>query len=425
MNFNNDKNFGAFRKDIASSDVEKEKKLIEEGILDSNNVELIAKYAKDNRSKEAIDKVRELLESARKTGEEVVQNFLNAFKECENKKISYLNFENTDSGKLALSLLEKMPEPFKTAAYQKLEKYKKELQLRAELFEKHNDPREIWKEITGFDYVIDSSFKERFKTFLFEDVRGLFKTYHAASNNLEIRNNPFAVEFLIKDADSYNKLHSSEMGNSAQNTGGFFQGKYDIDISAINDTHKPSQLKNSFAGTSKHESEHAVHKKTNLVFTKTPNASRLGIRLYNNAKFESSKRMINGGIREGFCADLDRAKDEIFAHLKGGSDKTYLVRILSGKDVHSSYDYARYSRDESNKAIINNEFLLSHEKQQLKEAINFLQSEYERVLNNMIDVIYEKYQSVEFFRNVPINELWKYSNGKYSRTDFIIKEFKF
>ncbi len=43
----------------------------------------------------------------------------------------------------------------------------------------------------------------------------------------------------------------------------------------------------------------------------------------------------------------------------------------------------------------------------------------------MIEVIYEKNKSVEFLRNVPINELWKYSNGKYSRTDFIIKEFKF
>jgi hypothetical protein len=39
--------------------------------------------------------------------------------------------------------------------------------------------------------------------------------------------------------------------------------------------------------------------------------------------------------------------------------------------------------------------------------------------------LYKKNQSVEFFRNVPINELWKYSNGKYNRTDFIIKEFKF
>jgi hypothetical protein len=43
----------------------------------------------------------------------------------------------------------------------------------------------------------------------------------------------------------------------------------------------------------------------------------------------------------------------------------------------------------------------------------------------MLDVIYETNQSVEFFRNVPINELWKYSNGKYNRTDFIIREFKF
>ena len=65
------------------------------------------------------------------------------------------------------------------------------------------------------------------------------------------------------------------------------------------------------------------------------------------------------------------------------------------------------------------------EKQKLKEAIDFLQSEYDRVLKNMLEIVYDGNQSVEFFRNVPINELWKYSNGKYNRTDFIIKEFKF
>ena len=92
MNFNNNKHFGAFR-DLAGNDAVAEKALTEEEILDSNDVELIARYAKENRSQMAIDKVRELLELARKTGEEVVQNFLNSFKECKREKIDYLDFE--------------------------------------------------------------------------------------------------------------------------------------------------------------------------------------------------------------------------------------------------------------------------------------------------------------------------------------------
>ena len=50
---------------MADNDAGAERELTEKEVLDSNNVELIAKYAKENRSKLAIDKVRELLELAR------------------------------------------------------------------------------------------------------------------------------------------------------------------------------------------------------------------------------------------------------------------------------------------------------------------------------------------------------------------------
>src|SRR5680860_1206483 len=223
MNFNNEKNFGVLRKDIASNDFEKEKKLTEEEILDSNNVELLAKYAKENRRKAAIDKVRELLESARKTGEEVVQNFKNSFKECEREEKDYLYFENTESGKLALSLLEKMPEPFRTRANERLIEYKQELKYNTELSKKYNNnPVALWKEITGFDYRTDSDFKERFKAFLFKDVKALSEDYWA-NNKLKVDINPFAVEFLIRDTDSYNKLFSGTDNGASVDTAGFLK----------------------------------------------------------------------------------------------------------------------------------------------------------------------------------------------------------
>jgi len=95
MNFINDKHFGAIQKDTFDNNNKSGEELVENEVLNSNNVELIAKYAKENRSREAIARVRELLELARKTGEEVVQNFFNSFKECERKGMNYLKWDGT------------------------------------------------------------------------------------------------------------------------------------------------------------------------------------------------------------------------------------------------------------------------------------------------------------------------------------------
>lgn len=420
MNFNNDKHFGAIRNNIVVNDVEVEKNLTEEDILNSNNIELLVKYAKENRNKDAVDKVRELLELARKTGEEVVQNFFNSFKECERDGKDYLDFENTESGKLALSLLEKMPEPFKSRANEKLANYKQELKYNTELSKKHhNNPKTIWKEVTGFDYRTDSDFMERFKAFLFRDMQALSKDYWG-DNKLKVDINPFAVEFVIRDADSYNKLYSDKDNKASKDTGGFLQSGYKTAVTAINDV-----IGGNHSETSKHETEHAIHKKTNIIVADHSHMSRLGTRLYKNDRFDTNKKMVNGAIKESFYSYLERAKDETFAFSKGGENRKIVKSFLLDKGGSSHYDYSLDSRNTNHEIINNNEALSNNEKQTLKDALEFLQSEYDRVLKNMVDLVYEKNQSVEFFRNVPINELWKYSNGKYSRTDFIIKEFKF
>ena len=214
MNFNNDKHFGAPRNNIDVNDVETEKEPTEEEIFNSNNIELIAKYAKENRSKEAIDKVRELLESARKSGEVVVQNFFDAFKECETAKMDYLDFENTESGKLALGFLRKMPEPFKTVASNKLEEYKKELKYNTELFKKHkNNPEAIWKEVFGFNYYDIPDFKERFKTFFFKDVGAISKEYYK-NKTLGVKQDPFAINFFVEDQENFNKVYGQGKNNT-------------------------------------------------------------------------------------------------------------------------------------------------------------------------------------------------------------------
>lgn len=399
----------------------------EEDVLNSNNVELIAKYAKENRNKGAIDKARELLEFARKTGEEVVQNLFNSFKECERDGKDYLDFENTKSGKLALSLLETMPEPFKSRASEKLESYKQELKYNAELFKKHNnDPVTTWKEIAGFDYRTDSSFMERFKAFLFRDSQALSRGYWE-NNKLKMDINPFAVECIIRDVDSYNKLYLDEDNKASKDTGGFFKSKskFKTGITAINDTVWISIPKEEYIKTSKHETEHAIHEKTNPIITDRYYSSRLGSRLYKNDNFDSNKKMINKVSKETLYGYLERAKDEIFAHMKGGEKQKKVGYFLLDKTERGLYDYNKDNRTTSYNTINSNDLLLNDEKQKLKEAIDFMQSEYDRVLKNMIDVIYNENKSLEFFRNVPINELWKYSDGKYGRTDFIIREFKF
>lgn len=423
MNFNNDEYFGVLRHDMAGNDVEVEKELTEEEILNSNNVELIAKYAKENRSKEAIEKVRELLELARKSGEEVVQNFLNSFKECEREKIDYLNFENTESGKLALSLLEKMPEPFKTSANKKLEDYKEELEHNSELFKKHkNNPEEIWKEVFGFDYYDIPDFKERFKTFLFKDVGAISKRYYK-NNALEAKQDPFAINFFVEDQKNFDRAYSKDIKDAHDKFGGFSAGQDKTIINVIN-IDRDSQEKNTGRDIDEiisHESEHAIHRMTNPI-----NAILLEPDVLEEwMDFNYSKNRLNYTIKFDFEERLKKAKDETFAYLKGGADKEEVRHLLTNKDTDSPYDFSKETRRLNNESINNNKYLSEIEKQKLKEAINFLQSEYDRVLKNIVDVIYEKNQSVEFFRNVPINELWKYSDGKYNRMDFIIKEFKF
>lgn len=433
MNFNNDKRFGDFRDLTASGGSEAEKELSEEEVLNSNNVELIAKYAKENRSQESIDKVRELLESARKSGEAVVQNFLSSFQECEKEKMDYLNFENTESGKLALNLLEEMPEPFKTSAHKKLADYKKELERNTELFKKHkDDPEKIWKEVYGFDYYDIPDFKERFKTFLFKDIKAISKEYYK-NNTLEAKLDPFAISFFVEDQKNFNRVYDK---NAKHTPLGFSERRKSTNINVINANKlkAPNDIKN----TAIHELEHAIDEKTNPLKASGRHHPDLTLDTFDNDKIT-----VNNEIRPFLLDSLKKAKDEIFAYQTEGTAKAALERRLFYKikdplfkereagildEVRARnylYDYNEEMREANYKWIELSKTLSEIEKQQLKEAINFLQSEYDRVLKNMIDVIYEKNQSVEFFRNVPINELWKYSKGKYNRTDFIIKEFKF
>ena len=417
-----------FKEEILDSDnvdlkKENKKELTEEEVLNSNDVSLLIEYAKKNRSKVAIDKVRELLEISRETGEKVVQNFLNSFEECKKEKMDYLNFENTESGKIALELLEKMPEPFKSRANEKLENYKKELKYNTELLKKHNnDPKKIWKEITGFDYGEDSTFMERFKVFLFRDGKALSKDYWK-NNKLKMNINPFSIEFIIRDKDSYNELYSDN--KASKNTGGFFTSRFKTGITAMNDTGYIGIPKKIRTEISKHEKEHAIHEKTNPITTDKYYSSRLGSRLYENSNFDSNKKMINKASKEILYDYLERAKNEIFAYKKSGEKRRMIKDILLDKTEYGMYDYNQDNRTNNYNTINNNNLLSNDEKLKLKEAVDFMQSEYDRVLKNMVDVIYSENKSVEFFRNVPINELWKYSDGKYGRTDFIIKEFKF
>ncbi len=432
MDFNN--KFNKFVGESASEkSIEVEPGLTEKKILNSNDVELIVKYAKENRSQEAIDKVRELLDSARKSGEGVVQNFLNSFKECEKEKIDCLNFENTESGKLALDLLEKMPEPFKTIAEKKLNNYKKELHYNTELFKKNkNNPEKIWKAIFGFDYYDIPNFKERFKTFFFKDVAAISKQYYK-NNTLEVKQDPFAINFFIKDQKIFNEI----CGEKEQNTtNGFSLKRSKTHINAIN-TNK-LKTPNDINNTTAHESEHAIDEKTNPLKATGRHHPDLTI-----GTFDDDKIIVNNEIRPFLLDSLKKAKDEIFAYQKDQTTKTSLERRLFYKikdplfkeretgildEIRARnhlYDYNEDLREANYKWIELSKTLSNIEKNQLKDAINFLQSEYDRVLKNMIDIIYEKNQSVEFFRNVPINELWKYSTGKYNRTDFIIKEYKF
>ena len=358
----------------------------------------------------AIDKVRELLESARKIGEEVVQNFLNSFKECERDKMDYLYFEDTASGKLALGILEKMPEPFKTNAYKKLADYRKELTDNTELFEKHkNHPEEIWKEVFCFDYYNIPDFKERFKSFLFRDMGAIFEKYYK-KNSLKAVRDPFAVNFFVEDSENFNKAYNSEIKNATDILGGFskMQGKTIVNVINTGASSSDDDVRRSKSEITTHEAEHAIHKRVNPINAVLLEPDVLEVLM----DFDYSKNRLNYAIKFDFEERLKKAKDEIFAYFKGGTDKEETTVLLLDKGIDASYDYNKETRHLNYESIDNNQHYSEEEKQKLKEAINFLQSEYDRVLKNMVDVIYNKNQSVEFFRNVPINELWKYSNGK-------------
>lgn len=418
MGSSDNKYFEAFKKDAGGRGAETEAELTEEEVLNSNNVELIAEYAKENRSKEAIDKVRELLELARKTGEEVVQNFLDSFRECEREKMGYLDFENTESGKLALTLLEKLPEPFKTIANKKLEDYKKELEYNTAIFrENKNNPEKIWKKVFGFDYYNIPDFKERFKTFLFKDVRAISKKYYN-DNDLEARQDPFAINFFVENAGNFNEVYSENVKDANDKFGGFSKQQGTTAVNIIN-----KNISSDGPGIDEiiqHESEHAIHRKANPIDAMILEPEGL----YENGDFDINKSKLYT-IKFDFEERLKKAKDEVFAYFKSGTEKDDVDHYLTEKGVDSLYDYNKENRELSYANIKNNQYLSEAEKESLNNAINFLQSEYDRVLKNMVNVIYGKSQSVEFFRNVPINELWKYSDGKYSRTDFIIRDFKF
>ena len=416
MNFNNDKHILSLHNKEVGPDVEDEKELTEEEIINSNNVELIAKYAKENRSKEAIDKARELLELARRTGEEVVQAFLNSFKECEAQKISYLNFDNTASGKLALSSLEKMPEPFKTNAYKKLACYKEELAYNIELFEKNKKhPEKIWKEVFGFDYYNVPDFKERFKTFLFKDMGAIAEKYYK-NNILEVKQDPFAISFFVEDQKNFYRAR----GKSTEPAAAFSTKKDKTNVNVIGVEKGSKAFPMSDSREEIHEKEHAIHRITapfdSILFDDSS--------LSDNSGFLVNVYILNNDIKWDYEERLKKAEDEVFAYYKNKEKKEDVEYYLSDKSEESSYDYSDIIRQRNSEEINNNTIISETEKQKIRDGINFLQSEYDRVLKNMIDVVYSQNESVEYLRNLPINEWYKASNGKYKRTDFIIREYK-
>lgn len=396
---------------------ETEKNLTEEEVLNSNNVEIIAKYAKENRSKVAIEKVRELLELARRNGEEVVQNFLESFKECEAGEKEYLDFENTISGKQALIILEKMPEPFKTTANKKLEDYKRELKYNTELFKKHKDnPEKIWKEIFGFDYYNIPDFKERFKTFLFKEIRAISKDYYK-KNNLTIKHDPFSINFFVEDMENFNKIR----GKSDDMAGGFSIKKNEININMIGIKKENEDVITAPNSREEiHEKEHSIHRTTKPFDSILFDDESLNV----DSDFLGNIYYLNNNVKWDYEERLKNAEDEIFAYFKNKENRKDVEYFLCDKNDKSPYDYAKIIRDLNNEVINKNTILSEIEKQKLRDGIDFLQSEYDRVLKNMIDIVYSQNESVEYLRNLPINEWYKASNGKYQRIDFIIKEFK-
>jgi len=414
--------FESINKSKPRNEDKSEKEISEEEVLNSNDVELIARYAKENRSQAAIDKVRELLEFSRATGEGVIQNFCDSFKECQEEKKDYSDFENTPSGKLALELLEKMPEPFKSQAYGKLENYKESLRRNTELHEKTgSNPEKIWKETFGFDYYDVPDLKERLRNFFLENIRGINKSYYK-KNTLEVRPDPFAINFFIGDLDNFNQAYSQSTENIGDTCSGFSKIQNGAIVNVVNTSRQsPDRAFNEEADdVVRHETEHAIHRHANPF-----PPVLLEPDVLENYDFENISHRLNYAIKFDYEERLKIAKDEIFAYLKGGAPKEDTKFLLIDKDVDAGYDYNRRTRDLNAESISRNEYCSESEKQKLKEALDFMQSEYDKVLKNMIDVIYSENKTVEFFRNVPINELWKYSDGKYSRTDFLIRKFKF
>ena len=340
---------------------------------------------------------------------------MNAFKECEKQNIAYIHFENTENGKLACSLLEEMPEPFKTIAQKQLKQYKEELKNRTEVLQKHtNNPEKIWKEIIGFDYYNIPEFKERFKNFLFKDIKALPKTYYK-DKKIEIKQDPFALNFFIGDQENLNKVRNK----SDRIVQGISTKRNGININVIKVEELEHKTRTSTSREEIHEKEHAIHRATTpfdaLLFDDNS--------LNRDSDFLGNIYYLNSNLKWDYEERLQKARDEIFAFIKNGEDIEYVKYFLHDKEEASPYDYADIIRKVNNEEINKNTILSDIEKEKLKEGITFLQSEYDRVLTNMIDIIYHSDKSVEFLRNVPIKELWKYSDGNYTRQDFIIRNF--
>lgn len=408
-----------------SHQLELEPELSEEEILNSNNIELIVEYAKEARSQQAIDRARELIELSRNTGEEVVQNFLKSFAQCQQEGLDYIKFEKTESGQLALEFLDKMPEPFKAKALTRLEEYKENLRSNSDLYEaQKNTPEVIWKEVFGLDYYNKSEASEKLKALLFEISGANFKD-HYKDKELKVEQDPFAINLFVGDSKSFNEaievISTRDIEDAHNKVGGFSIETDEASINVLNvanSYHKDADkiVKKNVI----HESEHAIHRRANPFEIKEI-ASRS---LMEELGFEENVKAMNQCMRSDFTERLKKVKDESFAYLKGDFEREAVRKLLKNRGPEALYDYNKEIRELNNEVININKNLSEEEKDKLRKGINFFQLEYERVLDNVFDMVYDGKKSVEFLRNVPINELWKYSDGKYKRTDFLIREFK-
>jgi hypothetical protein len=358
--------------------------------LDALELKAHDKKVSSEERKNAIQTLRDAITFSETASGNIANLFLKSFRYCEENNLPRGDYQKTIYGKKALEIYNNMPKQTHEYASRALDSFEKQFRKNEEN-QKGKTKEEIFTMLAGVEPLSEG----------FEMTDGLFgPTFLLGENNFKLAHKNCLNDSDVNRIDGF--VHYTDRENGTP----------------LIVSRKDNEYVMNTVLTNHHEEGHALHKyfhdrigfpnKKGVLFNAIPTRKHFCER-------------INTELRKGvFERNLNLAFDELIQYRRDGGSKQRTVELLQINDKNQEYDYMRYSK-EFYISDLNALHFTKKEKGMFIEKYNELEKQYNKIIKNMADIVFRSGVQFGQINNIPVQDLWRYSNGKYNRLDFILK----